>query len=429
MWEVSNLKAQQNSNMATTIEHPDTLTRTLGHARNAQEAGELLGEHLTLNMGPSHPSTHGVLRIVLDLDGEVVTRATPDIGYLHRGDEKIAENMQYNQFVPYTDRLDYLAPIANNVAYALAVEKLMGWELPARGKAIRVICCELARISAHMLGIGAMAMDIGAVTVFLYTFLEREKIYNLVELLSGARFTTSYTRVGGQTRDLPEAFLPQLREFLAGARPAIEEVDKLLTRNRIFIDRCKNVGVISKEDAIAYALSGPNLRGSGVEHDLRRKHPYLDYENYDFEVPIGTVGDAYDRYLVRMEEMRQSVRILEQVAEKLPSGPVNYVDPKQTLPPKVEVLTKMEELIHHFILVTEGVDAPAGEVYFAAENPKGELGFYIRSKGGGVPYRLKIRSPSFVNLSILPKILPGHMISDVVTILGSIDFVMGECDR
>ena len=415
--------------MATTIEHPDTLARTLGHARNAQEAGDLLGEHLTLNMGPSHPSTHGVLRIVLDLDGEVVTKATPDIGYLHRGDEKIAENMQYNQFVPYTDRLDYLAPIANNVAYALAVEKLMGWELPARGKAIRVICCELARISAHMLGIGAMAMDIGAVTVFLYTFLEREKIYNLVELLSGARFTTSYTRIGGQTRDLPETFLPQLREFLAGARPAIEEVDKLLTRNRIFIDRCKNVGVISKEDAVAYALSGPNLRGSGVEHDLRRKHPYLDYENYDFEVPIGTVGDAYDRYLVRMEEMRQSVSILEQVAEKLPSGPVNYVDPKQTLPPKEEVLTKMEELIHHFILVTEGVDAPPGEVYFAAENPKGELGFYIRSKGGGVPYRLKIRAPSFVNLSILPKILPGSMISDVVTILGSIDFVMGECDR
>ncbi len=424
-----NKKAQQNLNMATTIEHRDTLARSLEQVRKAQEAGELVGERLTLNMGPSHPSTHGVLRIILELDGEVITKATPDVGYLHRGDEKIAENMQYNQFVPYTDRLDYLAPIANNVAYALAVEKLMGWELPPRGKAIRVICCELARISAHMLGIGAMAMDIGAVTVFLYTFLEREKIYNLVELLSGARFTTSYTRVGGQTRDLPETFLPQLREFLAGARPAIEEVDKLLTRNRIFIDRCKDVGVISKADAIAYAISGPNLRGAGIEHDVRRKHPYLNYQSYDFEVPIGTVGDSFDRYLVRMEEMRQSVKILEQVIQKLPSGPVNYEDPKQTLPPKVEVLTKMEELIHHFILVTEGVDAPAGEVYFGAENPKGELGFYICSKGGGVPYRLKIRSPSFVNISILPKILPGHMIGDVVTILGSIDFVMGECDR
>ena len=415
--------------MATTIEHPDTAARNLEQARKAQEAGELLGERLTLNMGPSHPSTHGVLRIVLELDGEVITKATPHIGYLHRGDEKIAENMQYNQFVPYTDRLDYLAPIANNVAYALAVEKLMGWELPPRGKAIRVICCELARISSHLVGVGCMAMDLGATTVFLYTFYEREKIYNLFELLTGARFTTNYTRVGGQTRDLPEPFIPQLREFLTGFKPVVEEVDKLLTRNRIFIDRCKDVGVISKEDAIAYALSGPNLRCSGIEHDLRRKHPYLDYQNYDFEIPVGTVGDAFDRYLVRMEEMRQSERILEQVLETLPLGPVNYVDPKQTLPPKVEVLTKMEELIHHFILVTEGVDAPVGEVYFAAENPKGELGFYISSKGGGVPYRLKIRSPSFVNLSILSKILPGHMISDVVTILGSLDFVMGECDR
>lgn len=415
--------------MATTIEHPDALSRGLQSVRDAQEVGELLGETLTLNMGPSHPSTHGVLRIVLDLDGEVIKRGMPDVGYLHRGDEKIAENMQYNQFVPYTDRLDYLAPIANNVAYALAVEKLMGWELPPRGKAIRVICCELARISSHLLGVGCMAMDIGAITVFLYTFTEREKIYNLVELLSGARFTTSYTRVGGQTHDLPETFIPQLKEFIRTFKPALEETDGLLTRNRIFVDRCKDVGVISKEDAIAYALSGPNLRGSGIDHDLRRKNPYLDYEKYDFEVPVGTVGDSYDRYLIRMEEMRQSIRILEQVIDKLPTGPINVIDPKQMLPVKTDVLTKMEELIHHFIRVTEGVDAPAGEIYFGAENPKGELGFFIHSKGGGVPYRLKIRSPSFVNLSILPKILPGHLVSDVVTILGSFDFVMGECDR
>ncbi len=415
--------------MATTIEQPDALARGLQSLHDAQDVGELMGEQLTLNMGPSHPSTHGVLRVVMDLDGEVITRAGLEIGYLHRGDEKIAENMQYNHLVPYTDRLDYLAPIANNVAYALAVEKLMGWEIPARGKAIRVLCCELARISSHMLGVGCMAMDIGAVTVFMYTFVEREKIYNLIEQLSGARFTTSYTRVGGQTRDLPDTFIPQLEEFIRTVKPVIEEVSALLTRNRIFVDRCKDVGVISKEDAIAYALSGPNLRGCGIEHDLRRKHPYLDYEKYDFEIPIGTVGDSYDRYLVRMEEMRQSLRILEQVIATLPAGPINYVDPKQTLPPKVEVLTKMEELIHHFIRVTEGVDAPPGEVYFGAENPKGELGFYIHSKGGGVPYRLKIRAPSFVNLSILPKILPGHMISDVVTILGSVDFVMGECDR
>ncbi|MEO7165501.1 MAG: NADH-quinone oxidoreductase subunit D, partial [Chthoniobacterales bacterium] len=258
-----------------------------------------IGEKMVLNMGPSHPATHGVLRLVLELDGELVTKATPDVGYLHRGDEKIAENMQYNQFVPYTDRLDYLAPLANNVAYALAVEKLMGWELPPRGKAIRVICCETARISAHLLGLGAMALDLGAMTVFLYTFTEREKLYNLFELLTGARFTTSYTRVGGQIRDLPESFIPQLEKFMEEFIPQLDEIDALLARNRIFVDRTRDVGVIPRERAIAYALSGPNLRASGVEHDLRRKHPYLDYELYDFDVAIGSAGDCYDRYLVR----------------------------------------------------------------------------------------------------------------------------------
>jgi len=311
----------------------------------------------------------------------------------------------------------------------MAVEKLMGWELPPRGKAIRVICCEMARISAHLLGLGAFGMDMGAITVFMFTFTEREKIYNLIEQLTGARFTTSYTRVGGQTHDLPATFKAQLLEFTRTFRPALDEVDRLLTRNRIFVDRTRDVGVITREDAIAFGLSGPNLRGSGVEHDLRRKHPYLDYEKYDFEIPVGSAGDCYDRYLVRMEELRQSVRILEQAINDLPSGPINYFDPKSMPPPKVEVLTKMEELIHHFLVSTQGVDAPPGEVYFGAENPKGELGFYIYSKGGGVPYRLKIRAPSFVNLSILSKILPGHMISDVVAILGSVDFVMGESDR
>ena len=415
--------------MAVTLDKPDTLARSLQVIEDSQLADELVGERLTLNMGPSHPSTHGVLRLVLELDGEVITKATPDIGYLHRGDEKIAENMQYNQFVPYTDRLDYLAPLANNVAYALAVEKLMGWELPPRGKAIRVMCCELARISAHLLGIGCMAMDIGATTVFLYTFTEREKIYNLIEKLTGARFTTSYTRVGGQTHDLPSGYLEEVRFFIEKFKPAFAEIDRLITRNRIFVDRTRDLGVISKEDAIAYGLSGPNLRGSGIEHDLRRKKPYLDYHLYDFEIPIGVTGDSYDRFLVRMEEVRQSVRILEQVIEKMPDGPINVIDPKHTLPAKEAVLTKMEELIHHFILATQGVDAPEGEIYFGAENPKGELGFYIYSKGGGVPYRLKIRAPSFANLSILPKLLPGCLVSDVVSILGSLDFVMGECDR
>src|SRR5471030_2784323 len=282
-------------------------------------------EKMVLNMGPSHPATHGVLRIVLELDGEIITKVTPDIGYLHRGDEKIAENMQYNQFVPYTDRLDYLAPLANNVAYALAVEKLMGWELPPRGKAIRVICCETARISAHLLGLGAMALDLGAMTVFLYTFTEREKLYNLFELLTGARFTTSYTRVGGQIRDLPETFIPQLEQFMDGFIPQLDEIDRLLTRNRIFVDRTRDIGVIAKDRAIAYALSGPVLRGSGVDHDLRCKHPYLDYELYDFDVAVGSAGDCYDRYLVRIEETRQSVRILRQVTVRLSSGPINVV--------------------------------------------------------------------------------------------------------
>ena len=412
------------------IEAPDTLARTqasLGSLRETTD--DKIGEKMTLNMGPSHPATHGVLRLVLELDGETVTKVTPDMGYLHRGDEKIAENMQYNQFIPYTDRLDYLAPLANNVAYALAVEKLMGWELPPRGQAIRVICCEIARISAHLLGLGAFAMDTGALSVFMYTFTEREKIYNLIEQLTGARFTTSYTRVGGQTRDMPEHFPGQLRQFLKDFVPALDETDRLLTRNRIFVDRTRDVGHISKEDAIAYGLSGPNLRGSGVDHDVRKKAPYLGYENYDFDVAVGSVGDCYDRYLVRLEEMRQSVRIIHQVLDRMPDGPINVVDGKNILPPKQAVLMKMEELIHHFMVVTQGIDAPPGEVYFGAENPKGELGFYINSKGGGVPHRLKIRAPSFVNLSILPKLVPGHMMSDVVAILGSLDFVMGECDR
>ncbi len=367
------------------IESPDPVTRVAASDAALRETGEDdIGEKIVLNMGPSHPATHGVLRLILELDGEIITKATPDVGFLHRGDEKIAENMQYNQFVPYTDRLDYLAPLSNNVAYALAVEKLMGWDIPPRGKAIRTICCETSRISSHLLGLGAMALDLGAMSVFLYTFTEREKLYNLFELLTGARFTTSYTRVGGQIRDLPGTFIPQLRKFLDDFRPNLDECDKLLTRNKIFVDRTKDIGV---------------------------------------------TGDCYDRYLVRLEEMRQSARILEQVIDKLPSGPINVSNWKNMTPPKSRVMTKMEELIHHFIVVTEGLDAPPGEVYFAAENPKGELGFYLNSRGGGVPYRLKIRAPSFVNLSILPGLLPGCLVSDVPAVLGSLDFVMGECDR
>ena len=416
----------------TIVEYPeaDAIAKAAQQVAEADSAEQgRLGQNLILNMGPSHPSTHGVLRILLELDGEIVTRAVPDIGYLHRGDEKIAENMTYNQFVPYTDRLDYLAPLANNVAYALAVEKLMGWTVPPRGQVIRVICCELARISAHLLGMGALAMDTGAMTVFLYIFTEREKIYNLIEMLTGARFTTSYTRIGGQIRDLPPTFVDETKKFVEQFKGKIDELDSLLTRNKIFIDRNKGIGIISKEDAIDFGLTGPNIRGSGVEYDVRKARPYLTYEQYDFDIPTGSVGDCYDRYLCRLEELRQCVRILEQALANIPSGPINVGDGKGFLPRKDKVLTKMEELIHQFILVTEGIQAPPGEVYFGAENPKGELGFYIQSKGGGVPYRLKIRAPSFVNLSVLGKLLPGHMMSDVVAILGSLDFVMGECDR
>ena len=418
------------STVVREIEAPDVASRAAQQMQDHQDlAQDVMGEKLILNMGPSHPATHGVLRLVLELDGEIITKATPDVGYLHRGDEKIAENMHYNQFVPYTDRLDYLAPLANNVAYALAVEKLLGWELPARGQAIRVLCCELARISAHLLGVGVFAMDVGAMTVFLYTFAEREKIYNLSEHLTGARFTTSYTRIGGMTRDLPKGFVERVRKFIDEFLPIVDETDQLLTRNQIFIDRTRDIGVITKDRAVAYGITGPNLRASGVDYDVRKAHPYLGYEQYEFDIPIGTVGDCYDRYLVRMEEMRQSVRIIKQVLDTLPDGPINYEDPKNRLPEKERVLMSMEELIHHFIIATQGVDVPPGEIYFGHENPKGELGFYIVSKGGGVPHRLKIRSPSFVNLSIVPELLPGHMISDVPAVLGSLDFVMGECDR
>ena len=410
------------------IEFRDTASSA---ASAADELSDVQGEKMVLNMGPSHPATHGVLRLRLEMDGEIITKAEPDVGYLHRGDEKIAESMTYNQFIPYTDRLDYLAPLANNVHYVLAVEKLLGVEekIPERCQYIRTICCELARVSAHLLGLGAFAMDTGAFTVFLHTFTEREKIYYLIEALTGARFTTSYTRVGGLARDLPEGWLDELSKFLDEVEVNFEETERLLTRNPIFLERTQDVGVISREEAIDFGLSGPNLRGSGVEHDVRKAHPYMIYDRFDFDVPIGTKGDCYDRYAIRILEMRESVKILRQCIKEIPKGPINVDDGKIVLPPKEKVMTSMEELIHQFMIVTQGQDAPTGEVYFGAENPKGELGFYINSLGGGTPHRLKIRAPSFVNLSILSHLLPGYMMADVVAILGSLDFVMGECDR
>ncbi|HQF38963.1 MAG TPA: NADH dehydrogenase (quinone) subunit D [Opitutaceae bacterium] len=407
--------------MPTDFTFPDSAAR-------AAEAAE--SEKLEINLGPSHPSTHGVLRIRLELDGEVVTKADPVVGYLHRGDEKIAENMTYNQFVPYTDRLDYLAPLANNVAYAIAVERLAGLEVPARGQALRVIVCELARISSHLVGLGAFAMDNGAWTVFMYAFEEREKLYRLFEELTGARFTTSFSRIGGMARDVPAGWLDHASDFCDQFVPRLEEMLGLLTDNRIWRDRTEGVGIISKADALAWGCTGPILRASGVAFDLRKDKPYCGYEKYEFDVPVGTRGDCYDRYLVRGEEMRQSVRIVKQAIAMFPAGAVSAFEARKIVaPPKARVLESMEELIQNFMITTEGPQIPAGEVYFEAENPKGALGFYVVSKGGGVPWRLKIRSPSFCNLSILPKVCVGAMLGDVVSILGSLDFVMGECDR
>ncbi len=412
--------------MPTDYAFPDSAAK----AAAATEAPEFQTEKMSLAMGPSHPSTHGVLRLSLELDGEIVTKCDPVLGYLHRGDEKIAENMTYNQFVPYTDRLDYLAPLANNAAYAIAVEKLANLTVPPRCQAIRVITSEMARISAHLLGLGAYGIDVGAWSVFLYSFTEREKLYKLFEDLTGARFTTSYSRIGGLARDVPEGWNANVDAFCDQFLPILEEILKLLTRNKIFMDRTIGVGVISKEDAIGYGLTGPNLRGSGVDFDLRKAKPYSGYEQYEFDIPVGSKGDCYDRYLCRGEEMRQSVRIIKQAIKNFPGGDWYAKDAVRIFAPRKEkVLTSMEELINNFMIVTEGPQMPAGEVYFEAENPKGALGFFIVSKGGGVPYRLKIRGPSFCNLSILPKVCQGNLVSDVVSILGSLDFVMGECDR
>jgi NADH-quinone oxidoreductase subunit D len=392
------------------------------------QAGEV-GERMVLNMGPSHPSTHGVLRIVLEIDGERIVKAIPDVGYLHRGMEKIGETLGYHRFIPYTDRLDYLAPLSNNCAIALAAERACGISSPPRADGIRVIVCELARISSHLLGLGAYSMDVGAMTVFLYTFSERETLYNFFEYLTGARFTTTYTRVGGVARDADAGWLAEARAFCEALPAKVDEWERLLTRNRIWMLRNEGVGVIDRAMALSYGLTGPCLRGSGVAYDLRKDHPYFGYEQYDFDVPVGTRGDAYDRYLVRLEEMRQSARIVIQAIDRLPKGPILADEPKYVLPEKTRVLTGMEELIHQFMLVTGEMNPPTGETIAYIENPKGAHGYYVRSEGGAAPWRLKMRAPSFVNLQVLKEILPGRLLSDTVAILGSLDFVMGECDK
>ncbi len=388
-----------------------------------------LDSDMVLNMGPQHPATHGVLRLLIRLDGETIIGVVPDIGYLHRGYEKLAENMTYHEYIPHTDRLDYLSPLANNVAYCLAVEKLAGIEVPRRAQFIRVIASEMARIMSHLVAIGSTAMDVGALTVLLWAFREREKLQDIQDVFTGVRFTTSYARIGGLAQDMSDEAINMLKDFLEQFPEKLNEIEKLLLKNRIFIQRSEGIGVISKETAIAMGLTGPNLRASGVAHDIRRDEPYLVYNELDFDIPIYEEGDALARFYVRIDEMKESVKIIHQAIEKLPKGPINAANPKRVLPNKERIYSKMEELIYDFMLINFGINPPVGEVYHAVENSKGELGFYISSMGQGSPWRLKIHSPSFINIQALPILLKGHLVSDVVAIIGSIDPVMGEADK
>lgn len=389
-----------------------------------------LDNQLVLNMGPQHPATHGVLQLVVSLDGESVVGTIPVLGYLHRGYEKLAENMTFHEFIPHTDRLDYLSPLANNVGYVLAIEKLLKIEATERAQWIRTICCEVARLASHCVWMGTMAMDVGALTVFLWTFTEREKILDILDILTGVRFTTSYTRIGGLALDMSDEVTARLKAFLDQFIPKLEDARALIERNKIFINRCEGVGYISKEDAISLGLTGPNLRAAGIANDLRIDDPYLKYREVDFDVPTLTESDVLARYYVRVREIYESVKILRQCMEKIPQGPINTPDAKQVLPDKGEVYSKMEELIHDFMIVNFGNTPEKGvEAYQAIEASKGELGFYAISDGKGYPFRLKIRSPSTVAIGALPTMMKGAMISDIVAIIGSIDPVMGEADK
>lgn len=384
---------------------------------------------MTINMGPQHPSTHGVLRLVLELDGETVVRCIPHIGYLHTGIEKIAESKRYQQVIPITDRMDYLAPLSNNLAYVLAVEKLLGIEVPPRAKVIRVMLTELTRIGSHLVWLGTHAIDIGAMSVFLYAFREREQILDMYEQVAGARMMSSYFRVGGLFADLPEGFEKTVNSFVNTFPDRLAEYEDLLTSNPIWVQRTKGVGVIKPEEAVDLGLSGPSLRACGVPWDIRKSQPYSGYEQYAFEISRGIHSDVYDRYLCRIFEMKQSVAIARQALERLPEGPIAVADPKLTPPSKPMVKKSMEALIHHFLLWSEGFRAPAGEVYQSVESPRGEFGVYLVGDGSNKPYRVHFRAPTFVNLQSLPRMAEGRLVADVVAIIGSIDIVLGEVDR
>lgn len=424
------------SNTESITQEGETLSPVKSKILQALESKDLnvqfrdaLDNEMVLNMGPQHPATHGVLRLLVSLDGETVTNCVPELGYLHRGYEKLAESCSYHEFIPHTDRLDYLSPMANNVGYALAVEKLIHLEVPERGQYIRVLIAELARIQSHLLAMGALVMDIGAVTPFLWAIREREKILDLYDVICGARFTTSYTRIGGVAQDVTDEALAGIRLFIDDFEANLNDMRNLVERNKIFIIRCEGIGYLPKEECIALGLTGPLIRACGIARDLRRTEPYLVYDKLDFNIPTFTESDCLARYYVRVEELVESVRIIKQCLEKIPSGPHNALSSKKVLPKKDRVYTKMEELIHDFMIINFGVNPPVGESYAAIEASKGELGFYMISDGSGHPWRMKIRSPSFCNLQALPAMMKNCMISDTVVIIGSVDPVMGEADK
>lgn len=410
------------------MEHT-TMEITVGELQHLVSQRALEGETMLLNMGPQHPSTHGVLRLLLELDGEIVVNCVPDIGFLHTGIEKNMEAKTYIQALVMTDRMDYLNNLGNNLCYCLAVEKLVELDVPARAQAIRVILTELQRLASHLVWLGTHALDLAAMSVFLYCFRERELILDILEMCSGQRMMTSYIRPGGVWRDVPPEFEDAVRQVLRIMPGRIDEYENLLTKNPLFMDRTRKIGVISAEDAVRWGLTGPMLRGSGVGLDFRKAQPYSGYEQYDFEIPVGTHGDTYDRYLVRMVEMRQSVRIVQQALDRLPSGPFISNNRKFVPPPRAELGHSMEALIHHFKLWTEGFPAPKGAVYVAVESPRGELGCYLEGDGGPKPYRVHFRTPSFAHLQALPVLARRHFVADLVGIIGSADVVLGDADR
>lgn len=405
-----------------------TITKK-NHFDDENEADIFENSQMLINIGPQHPATHGTLRIACRLNGETVEESQCELGYLHRAMEKLGEVKTYHKFIPYTDRLNYCSALQNNVAYVTAVEKLMGIEIPDRNVWIRTMVCEMARIIDHIICVGINAFDIGAMTYFLYGFHQREECYSLIESLCGSRLTTTYTRVGGLSGDLPEGFLPRMKKWLDGLEATLKEQDKLLTNNRIWVDRTKGVGVFTSEQALAYSMTGPCLRASNVNIDLRRDKPYLAYKSLEFDVPVAKGGDVFDRYLVRVQEMFESIRILRQIVEKMPKGPIWADDKRVKIPEKERVYNSMESLIHHFKFFMEGFDVPPGEAYVPMEGPNGEVGFYLISRGGPKAYRLRIRAPSFFMFQPVPEMIKGAAIADVIAVIGSVNIIAGELDR